>query len=170
MHANRFAEDLWLQFGAALDMLRNAIDACPDDVWADPSREPKFWYVAYHALFWLDLYLDGTREGFVPPEPFTLDELKPEGVLPETPYSKETLRAYWTHCFEKCRTTLRELTEAAAERECVFPRRTYRFSELLIYNFRHVQHHVGQLNLILRERSDIGAVWVGRTEVPLRPC
>ena len=33
----------------------------------------EFWYVVYHALFWLDLYLSGAVEGFAPPAPFTLD-------------------------------------------------------------------------------------------------
>ncbi len=73
---------LWKQFGAAIDMLDNALAACPDalwhqPVWEDPSApQPRaeFWYVAYHALFWLDLYLYGSEEGFAPPAPFALTE------------------------------------------------------------------------------------------------
>ena len=49
--------DVWRQFGAAIDMLDNAITACPDAVWDDRSRQPEFWYLAYHTLFFLDLYL-----------------------------------------------------------------------------------------------------------------
>jgi len=30
----------WRQFGASIDMLENAIVACPDDLWSDPSRQP----------------------------------------------------------------------------------------------------------------------------------
>ena len=168
MNAHRFAEFLWLQFGGSLEMFEDAIERCPKETWNDSSREPRFWYVAYHTLFWLDLYLGGTLDGFHPPAPFTLDELKPEGVLPEPVYSNDVLRRYLAHCRAKCRRTLADLTDAGAERECVFPRRTYRFAELLLYNLRHLQHHVGQLNLLLRERSGIAAVWVGRTEVPLR--
>ena len=28
------------------------------------------------------------------------------------------------------------------------------FAELLLYNLRHVQHHAGQLNLMLRQETD----------------
>jgi hypothetical protein len=85
---------VWRQYGAAIDMLENAITACPDDLWGDRSRQPEFWYVAYHTLFFLDLYSHGTTDGFAPPEPFNLDEMDPAGVLPPRVYSKDELLAY----------------------------------------------------------------------------
>ena len=33
---------LWGQLGAAIDMLGNAITACPDEHWSDPSRRPEW--------------------------------------------------------------------------------------------------------------------------------
>ena len=33
---------LWQQFGAAIDMLENALRACPNDLWDDRSRRPEF--------------------------------------------------------------------------------------------------------------------------------
>ena len=65
---------VWRQFGAAIEMLGNAIRACPDEIWSDRSRRPEFWYVAFHTLFFLDLYLSDSVDGFAPPAPFTLDE------------------------------------------------------------------------------------------------
>ena len=44
-------------FGASIDMLENAIQSCPDELWGDRARQPEFWYVAYHTLFFLDFYL-----------------------------------------------------------------------------------------------------------------
>jgi hypothetical protein len=93
---------IWEQFGASIDMLDNAVRACPDQLWCAPLwHKPKgkpeyaqFWYIAYQALFWLDLYLSGSTEGFAPPSPFTLDELDPAGLLPERPYTKGELQAY----------------------------------------------------------------------------
>lgn len=29
-------EVVWPQFGAAIDMLQNALLACPDEIWSDP--------------------------------------------------------------------------------------------------------------------------------------
>ena len=34
--------------------------------------------------------------------------------------------------------------------------------ELFIYDMRHVQHHVGQLQLLLRQRTDSAPAYVGR--------
>ena len=73
---------LWQQFGAAIDMLENALIACPDELWSDRSQRPEFWYLVYHTLFFLDLYLSDSVEGFAPPAPFTLEELDRAGLLP----------------------------------------------------------------------------------------
>jgi hypothetical protein len=48
---------IWHQFGAAIDMLENAVIACPDDVWGNRIEHSEFWYITFHALFYLDLYL-----------------------------------------------------------------------------------------------------------------
>jgi len=94
---------LWGQFGAAIDMLENAMIACPDELWAGPSS---FWHVAYHSLFFLDLQLSGSVEGFAPPAPFDLSELDPDGRLPDRPYTKDELGNYLKHCRRKCRETI----------------------------------------------------------------
>ena len=110
---------LWDQLGASIDMLENAIAACPDPLWSDPSREPEypthdvvgFWHAVYHTLFFLDLQLSrGVVEGFVPPPPFDLRELDAQGLLPQRPYAKDEVRSYLPHCREKGRATLEALT------------------------------------------------------------
>ena len=78
---------LWRQFGAAIDMLGDALRDCPDELWEKRLWEDQpdqwvaagfsaFWYLGYHALFWLDLYLTGAEEGFAPPAPFDLVEME----------------------------------------------------------------------------------------------
>lgn len=153
---------IWRQFGASIDMLENAVAACPAELWGDRSRRPEFWYVAYHTLFWLDLYLSGSAKGFAPPAPFTLGELDPAGVLPERVYMRAELRAYLEHGRVKCRETIAALTDEAAGRRCAFSWDAPSFAELLLYNLRHVQHHAAQLNLILRQAADSAPGWVAR--------
>ena len=145
---------IWQQFGAAIDMLGNALRACPDEVW------PECWYIAYHTLFFLDFYLSESAEGFAPPAPFTLDELDPAGILPERPFTKDELLAYLEHGREKCRSTIEALTKETAGERCGFERPEVGRGELLLYSMRHVQHHTGQLNLILRQRIDSAPRWV----------
>lgn len=170
---------LWLQFGAAIDTLGNAIQACPESLWRESLWEippeyqlssgfAEFWYLAYHTMFWIDLYLFGTGEGFVPRPPFTEAELDPAGELPETPYTREELREYISYIRHKCEVTLTSMTEADALRPCVFPWTrgdTVSFFELQLYSMRHVQEHAAQLNMFLGQRQHGDAPdWVARAE------
>lgn len=155
-------EILWSQFGAAIDMLQNAVIACPDELWSDRSQPLEFWYIVYHTLFWLDLYLSGSIEGFAPPAPFTLDELDPAGLLPERPYGKDELQTYLEHGRKKCWATIAALTGAQARERAAFSWGEVSFLELLLYNMRHVQEHASQLCLILGQQTDAAPGWVTR--------
>jgi hypothetical protein len=155
-------EGTYRQNAAAIDTLENAINTCPDDLWQgrlwhDSEWEqfflPEFWYIAYHTLFWIDLYLSGSEEGFAPPPPFTLVELNEEGPLPEKPYTKEELLSYLDHCRKKCRTTILETGDEAAMRVCSFAWGEVSFYELLLYTMRHVQEHAAQLSLFLGQQA-----------------
>ena len=158
------------QFGAALDMLGNALRDCPDELWGESLWEDRsmppglsdFWYLAYHTLFWLDLYLSGQVEGFAPPAPFTLDELEPAGVLPPTVYTRAELQSYLAHCRQKCQATIEALTDEEARRLCRFGWGEVPFAELLLDNMRHVQEHCAQLNMFLGQRAGAGSRWVAR--------
>jgi DinB superfamily len=158
---------VWQQFGAAIDMLENALLACPDPLWGDRSRKPEYWYLVYHTLFWLDFYLSDSPVGFAPPAPFTLDELDPAGVLPERVYTKDELRSYLDHGRRKCRATIAALTDERARQRCGFERLEITVGELHLYSMRHVQHHAAQLNLILRQVTDSAPPWVGKTKLAL---
>jgi hypothetical protein len=155
---------IWRQFGAAIDMLENAVTACPDMLWADRSKEPPFWYLVYHTLFWLDLYLSGPVDGFAPPEPFSLEELDPAGLIPERPYTKAELQDYLVHGREKCRAAIESMTEERARVRYRYGWGEANVAELLLYNMRHVQHGAAQLNLILRQTIDSAPRWVAVTK------
>jgi uncharacterized damage-inducible protein DinB len=145
-------------------MLENAILACPDEVWRAGEPPRALWYVAFHTLFFLDLYTHGTLEGFAPPPPFTLDELDPSGVFPERVYSREELSDYLLACRDQCRSAIAELTQETAARQCEFDWVQESYGDLLLRNLRHVQHHTAQLNLILRQVTDSAPRWVTRTQ------
>src|SRR5579859_7254993 len=171
---------LWQQFGATIDMLENALLACPSThwdgrLWSDLSDDPlppesaAFWYTTYHTLFWLDLYLTGSLEGFAPPTPFTQDEFGPARVLPEQPYTKEELHAYLVQLRQKCQTTLLSLSDEQAHRQVAFPWRWWKpmsFFELQLYTLRHVQENAAQLSLFLGQHgiSDEALDWVARAK------
>ncbi len=170
---------LWWQFGAAIDMLENALVACPASLWnqrlwsaqtshPQPLEDAAFWSLTYHILFWLDLYLTGSHEGFAPPEPF-MNELDPVSVFPEQPYTKDELHAYLAHLHKKCQTTIAELSDEKAHQQVTFPwleEMTMSFFELQLYNMRHVQEHAAQLSLFLGQHGIPGEAldWVPRAK------
>lgn len=160
---------LWRQFGAAIDSLENAINACPESLWGDRTQKFEFWYWVSHTLFWLDFYLHDVPEPFHPPAPFGLEELESEGVMPPRVYTKVELLTYLSYLREKCRKKLAALTEEQMLQKCEWNPYKSDFSvfELHLYNMRHVQHHTAQLNLILRQQIDSAPKWVSRAKINL---
>ena len=170
---------LWQQFGATIDMLENALVACPSALWEErlwsgppdpgfPREFAEFWHIAYHTLFWLDLYLSGSpEEEFTPLAPFIWTEVDPP-VSPERPYTKEELRAYLAAMRQKCQATIAELTDERAHRQVDYPwaeGKPVSFLELLLYTMRHVQEHAAQLNLFLGQHEISGTSdWVGQAQ------
>jgi hypothetical protein len=154
---------LWRQFSIAIDRLGDALRDCPDDLWEKRLWEDEpgqwvapgfatFWYQGYHTLFWLDLYLTGAEEGFLPPAPFDLVEMQAGETLPRT-YTREELLGYLALCRQRCQTTIAALTQEEAYRLCKFPWGEVPFAELLLYTMRHVQEHAGQLHMFLGQQA-----------------
>ena len=159
-----FKETLWKQFGASIDMLENAISLCTDELW---HNDKKFWYIAYHSLFYLDYYLTPESNQFSPPSPYTLSELDPSGVMPDRVYTKEELLSYLHYGRNKCHKLIANLTDEIANNRWVNEHMNYSIIEILLYNMRHVQHHAAQLNLLLRQKINKAPVWVSQTKKSL---
>ncbi len=154
-------ESIWNQFGASIDMLENAIQLCPKELW---DTEQNFWYWAYHGLFWLDCYLTLEPEKFSPQPPFTLSEFDPSGKMPDRTYTKEELLDYLQASRKKCKDLITELTEEVALKIWSHEYKNYPVVEMLLYNMRHVQHHAAQLNLLLRQHINDAPLWVSRAK------
>jgi hypothetical protein len=142
---------LWRQFGAVIEMLESSIMICPESFW----DKKDFWYSAYHTIFWLDYYSTAEPDVFSPPKPFSLSEFDPKGILPERVYSKEELLAYLEYSREKAFFLIDGLNEETSKERFINKKKNYSRVEIIIYNMRHVQHHVGQLNLLLRQNVDL---------------
>lgn len=150
---------LWRQFDTTITSLEQALSTCPEHLWETQlwPDEPnqwvaagfsRFWYLAYHTLFWLDLYLTGAEEGFMPPAPFDLVEMQANESLPRT-YTRAELLEYLAHCRQACQTTINNLSTEQALRMCSFAWGQVPFGELLLYNLRHVQEHAAHLHMFL---------------------
>src|SRR6476660_7015712 len=98
------------QYEGALSMLLHCVEACPPEHWESKIAQGTFRWVAYHTLFFTDLYLSKSNESF------ELRELHQRGGDERQPVacqglSKEDTLAYVPLCREKA------LESVAAETE-----------------------------------------------------
>jgi DinB superfamily len=164
---NALKESLWKQFGASIDMLKNAMILCPEEYW---NINKKLFYNAYHCLIFLDYYLTIPPNNFSSPLPFTIAESDDvlgdaiDDVIPDRIYSKKELLDYLQTSRENCHKLIAGLTEEKLNERWKEEEGTMNYSvlEILLYNMRHVQHHAAQLNLLLRQGINNAPGWVAR--------
>ena len=161
--------NLWSQFGASIEMLANAIQSCPEELYITNKR---FFYTAYHALVFLDYYLTIPPQNFRSGLSFTFMEKENipqdalDDVVPNEHYSKQQLLAYLKSCMEKCHVVIMGIQGNKANPRFVEDLESgamdYSVVEILLYNMRHVQHHTAQLNMMLRQHGLEPPKWVAR--------
>ena len=162
-------ESLWTQFGASIDMLKNAIIVWPEEYW---DKRKKFFYMSYHILIFLDYYLTIPARNISSPLPFimaepqdlTTDEI--DDLRPARMYSKTELLDYLQSLRTRCHQIITDLTEEKLKERWIEESGDMNYSvlEILLYNMRHVQHHAAQLNLLLRQEINEAPDWVSRAE------
>jgi DinB superfamily len=167
---------LWQQFGASVDMLDNALAACPDELWTAPlwrvapasgeaAGASEFWSLAAHALRWLERYLAAAPE-----ERF--GSLECAATLTPAAGSRlgsAEVRSALATLRQRCRERLTDLTDADLQRPVAYAWITSEpitYVELQMYNLRHLQEHVAQLSLFLGQHGvpDEALDWVSRAD------
>jgi len=147
------------QYLAALEMLKQAVEICPDALWNAPKDKNKFWQVAYHALFYAHLYLQKNVSDFVPWVKHQDGFEQPgrtDGAAAAA-YGREEILAYLAICQEEVSEKTRTLD---LEAPSGFEWLPFGKLELQIYNIRHIQQHAGELYERLGARESIDVDWV----------
>lgn len=144
------------QYLAALAMLQEVIDKCPDAMWQNTPDREQFWHVAYHVLFYVHLYLQPTEADFTPWR-LHRDEGRSLDKTVVRPYTKAEVLEYLDLCRAEVAKQVPQLDLDAPSGFYWLP-----FNKLALqfYNIRHLQHHTGELSDRLG-RLDIDLEWVG---------
>jgi hypothetical protein len=150
------------QYQASLEMLKEAIQACPEDFWHSIGYHNCYWHVAYHALFYTHLYLHASEADFKPWSKHKSDSQLlgpgprgPEGLL--VPYSKEEVMEFHELC---CKEVAARVPAVSLDAGSGFHWLPFNRLELHFYNIRHIQHHTGQLADRLRNALNIATPWI----------
>lgn len=166
MLSSGLSQQLWNQFGAAIDMLSNCIRFVPEDYLKTNKR---FYYLAYHTIVFLDYYSCIPPSEFAPLLPFTHqlpENCPPDSVgdmIPDAIFTKEELLNYIHTVRLKSHGLISSITEdslnnrfkeGSEEGDMDYP-----LLEILFYNLRHTAHHVGQLNQLIRQDFNQHMEW-----------
>ena len=167
------------QYHAALAMLRESIERCPEQLWFDARPKNAFWQIAYHALFFAHLYLQPNPAAFRPWRGHQSDVQHPDGIPgddnPESrlplipkPYTKAEVLEYWHFCDDMVDAAVDTLDLHSEESGFYW----YPIPKLehQIVNIRHIGHHTAQLADRLRAEEGIGIRWVGARRVVPPPA
>jgi hypothetical protein len=130
-----------------------AIDACPETLWNNDCLNPRYWYLVYHALFFMDIHLSDSPKGFQPPAPFEIIGLDFSGKKHERQYSKSQLKQYIVHIRKKAASRIDSSTEETMQQSCGFPWVNLNVEGLLLYNLKNVNRYASEMIEILDQEQ-----------------
>jgi hypothetical protein len=154
------------QYLAALGMLEQAVVNCPPELWNALEDKNKVWHIAYHALFYVHLYLQDTEKDFQPWEKHR-PEYQFMGQVPwpphsppkiAEPYSKEEVLAYSAFVRDQINKRIQALDLDAASGFDWLP---FGKLELQFYSIRHLQQHAAEIYERLGAKAGIDLTWIG---------
>jgi len=149
------------QFEASLCMLGGCVRKCPAEHWEGKVGNGTFRQVAYHTLYFVDLYLSPGPRALEPREFHRRGGSRRIGADPGGGVSQAETLAYLAVCRRKAVETLAAETLESLQGPSGFSKLRFSRGELHVYNIRHVQHHTGQLSAYLRRVADDGkGSWV----------
>ena len=153
------------QYGASLDMLKQAIERCPASMWDDGRYRNRFWHIAYHALFYTHLYLQPSERDLSPWARHR-EQYQFMGQVPwpphdepkiGEPYSQADMLEYLDVCQKQVQA---QVATVNLEAESGFNWLPLNKLELQFYTIRHLQQHIGELcERLGTEKIDVN--WVG---------
>jgi hypothetical protein len=172
MTDNHFADILRRQYTASLRMLRGVIEKCPDELWDTRDDEAPAWQQALHTLFYARLYLLADVRGSEAAENgqsvlrlIGEERAKPDSVgktmwsltkkdyrPPRVPAKQELLECL-ARCESSLDTALNDIASGGGSTPSPAEWIKGDRAHLLLYNLRHIQHHVGRLHGTLGRRG-----------------
>ncbi|MFM7321899.1 MAG: DinB family protein [Armatimonadota bacterium] len=134
------------QLIAAIDMLRQSIERCPDAVWFAENGPRPVWRIAYHALFFADLYSQPSMATFAPwkhHQDDAMDLWETPDPKPVVPYERAALIEYCDDLRARIPSTLDGVDPAQSDSG--FDWYAMPKIEHMLLNLRHLAVHVGQI-------------------------
>jgi hypothetical protein len=161
--AHDLVHSLRRQLEPCIEMLRRSMNACPDDLWDARAGGPPVWEQLYHTIFWLHAWLRDWSRPLEYPTFHVREALDMRGV-PARVVSRAEMRGYLDGAVTDCASFLSALTPESVQVPAEAFRKQWTPVDRILGQVRHVQHHVGYLNAVLRAGGSTPVAWVGYQE------
>jgi hypothetical protein len=150
------------QYHACLAMLLEAIENCPTELWLSGRYVRAYWQIAYHTLYYADLYLCQEESAFTPWEMHRHEHhrfVAPDEILLTLhPYTPLEAIAY-LHDLDARIDAAVDALDLDATSSGFSGYQMPKFEHQIV-SLRHMQHHLGQLTDRLRQEAGWGVRWV----------
>lgn len=153
------------QYGAAIKMLKLIINKCPFDIWNDRSSGPPVWQVSYHAMHFLDFYLERSKEGRNEFQKEFKDFPHQFDYIPVEILTREQLIKYLLKIKKKAKKRFENITVSELLQPSVFEWHGISVFSSLMYNLRHVMLHIGALSSKLHRIGVDFKSWVSKAPI-----
>ncbi len=151
------------QLDGSLEMLEKALELCPLHLWNRSDMSAPVWQHFYHALFFVNVWLkDWTRDPELPS--FHVKEALDLKKTPGRLITKEQMKTYLDDVRSGSESFFKALAPDSLEQESENWGKLWTGADRIMAQIRHVQHHVGYINAILRMNEATPAQWIGYNE------
>lgn len=163
-----YKESLQSQFLATLKMFAHGIESLDDRRWRAPVVNMSLNQVAFHTLFFTDLYLSENIEAAQSQDFHSAnadvfagyEELADDSQRGD--YERKFIESYLAFLEQKVTRVLDAETVESLQAPSEFEWLEMPRAEIHLYNVRHIQYHAGQLGLLVRQENEAGLPWVKR--------
>ena len=153
------------QYEASLKMLSNCIEVYIDDIWFSEKYNNPAWQIAYHAIFYTNIYCSPDEKSIVVWDK-SLENYQILGKTPWPPFEKIILKEKYSrqemlYFIDFVKTNIPGyLNKLEPDKKCwAFWYDLSQF-EFQLNNLRHLQHHTGQLIERLDYIEEIDYEWL----------
>jgi len=156
MNKSDFESLLERHFFTMLEMVRTAIRDCPEAVFiGDDIRAREH---LYHALVWMDMAVSEN-----PPDYDKAQIVSTAGASLQGVASEAITREYLSDFLDKTEAHIKQhLNNGDAYlQECAVRGRVFTWMDRVLLQLRHVQHHMGAIDELLRQQNLPTLTWIG---------
>ena len=151
------------QIEPAFEMIESIVSNCASQTWEGIGTATPIWQQVYHCLFWTEAWLRDYDMALEYPQ-WHRDEYRDmKGHCAHTA-SKEEMLDYLHRVKKEALQYIGLHSRSSLLDEIEVAGRKWTICDIVISQIKHLQHHIGYMNGILRANHDLVARWMGYGE------